>query len=786
MPYTGKVSSPGISVDTNNDGVIDGRIHRIKNAGNFNTFSITNGELTVQGPTGGAAIGGSDTHVQFNDGGVFAGESTLVYNKTSNTLSVSNLTVTGELTVTTTTTLNSNTVTIGDAKLHLNSDFSGAGPSESAGFEVERGDEDNVNFIWNETTDKFAFQVGSSAAEIGEVGSIFATQTASSPTAITYSFATDTDTGIQHTGLNQLGLVVGNARVLKVNANGVHINPSGASGATNALDVVGDATITGSLDVDDINLNGQTVSTTSSNKNLILTPHGSGHLELGGVSGNNSRVKTTDSAHNVIGTTLTIGAGHTTAGTTNNIAGGNLVLQSGQGKGTGVGGNILFKVAPPGSSGSSLNSLVTAITISGNDKSAVFAGGVTVNGNLTVSGTTTTVSSTTVTHRDPVIQLNEGETATDGSGVTGYYSGFQVDRGATGGGSPTDIAITRFVWDDDVDAFRCQIATNAPTNTIFTDTQLRVGTPSNTNDAATKGYVDTQVAATTVDVVSNVATSKILGRVTGGSGNSEELTASQVRTLINVEDGADVTDATNVNAAGAIMHSDLGTKGDLAVGDGAGDVTILGVGTNGHVLTADSSQASGVKWAASTGSGGTIGIANGEYLGANANVADNDFLRVDGTLIEGRTAAQTLSDIAAMPLAGGTFTGNVTMGGTTQFVAPRAVVDDIAAGIATPLVGAASPTVELVRPLAGQIILVTAPIASVHLPDPGANQIGDTYVLINTTASGVTIDRSGLAGVGGHGNAQNLNGGTANGTLASHEAVTLIAITPDTWYGIGL
>lgn len=63
----------------------------------------------------------------------------------------------------------------------------------------------------------------------------------------------------------------------------------------------------------------------------------------------------------------------------------------------------------------------------------------------------------------------------------------------------------------------------------------------------------------TVDVVSNVATSSILGRVTAGSGNSEELTATQVRTLINVEDGADVTDATNVASAGAVMESDTST-----------------------------------------------------------------------------------------------------------------------------------------------------------------------------------------------------------------------------------
>lgn len=71
--------------------------------------------------------------------------------------------------------------------------------------------------------------------------------------------------------------------------------------------------------------------------------------------------------------------------------------------------------------------------------------------------------------------------------------------------------------------------------------------------------------------------------------------------LDGIEASADVTDATNVDAAGAIMHSDLGTKGDLIVGDGAGDATILGVGTNNHVLTADSSEASGVKWAASAG-----------------------------------------------------------------------------------------------------------------------------------------------------------------------------------------
>jgi hypothetical protein len=98
----------------------------------------------------------------------------------------------------------------------------------------------------------------------------------------------------------------------------------------------------------------------------------------------------------------------------------------------------------------------------------------------------------------------------------------------------------------------------------------------------------------TVDVVSNVAQDRVLGRVSAGSGDSEELTAAQVRTLINVEDGAtadqtgaeikaayegeadtnaftdaektklsgieasaDVTDTANVTAAGALMDSEV-------------------------------------------------------------------------------------------------------------------------------------------------------------------------------------------------------------------------------------
>ena len=68
-----------------------------------------------------------------------------------------NITVSGNLTVNgTTTTVNSNTVSVGDNIIVLNSDETGI-PSQNAGLEVERGTLTNVSLLFDEGTDRWKF-----------------------------------------------------------------------------------------------------------------------------------------------------------------------------------------------------------------------------------------------------------------------------------------------------------------------------------------------------------------------------------------------------------------------------------------------------------------------------------------------------------------------------------------------------------------------------------------------------------------------------------------------------
>jgi hypothetical protein len=63
----------------------------------------------------------------------------------------------------------------------------------------------------------------------------------------------------------------------------------------------------------------------------------------------------------------------------------------------------------------------------------------------------------------------------------------------------------------------------------------------------------------------------------------------------------------------AIQNAIVDAKGDLISATAADTPARLAVGTNGHVLTADSTEATGIKWAAPAGGGKVLQVVNAVY-----------------------------------------------------------------------------------------------------------------------------------------------------------------------------
>jgi hypothetical protein len=97
--------------------------------------------------------------------------------------------------------------------------------------------------------------------------------------------------------------------------------------------------------------------------------------------------------------------------------------------------------------------------------------------------------------------------------------------------------------------------------------------------------------------------STILARL--AAGNIKAASVAEILTLLDVPTNAQ-----------AILDALLDAKGDLIVATAADTPARLAVGTDGHVLTADSAQSAGVKWAAAAG-----GLAADlEYVEFTSNV----------------------------------------------------------------------------------------------------------------------------------------------------------------------
>lgn len=181
------------------------------------------------------------------------------------------------------------------------------------------------------------------------------------------------------------------------------------------------------------------------------------------------------------------------------------------------------------------------------------------------------------------------------------------------------------------------VADNTPT-AITLNEQMLLGRLTGGNVAAVSiGIADNQIVQVDHDsgAGAGVADDDYCKFTAGGV---EGRSYAEVRSDINVEDGADVTDAANVEAAGAIMDGDFDGNGWMArTGAGVYEDRTLGGGTHCAISNIGAAYSLTVT---------DIGIDDDDLLEVDdaGNIAAEEYLRATAGGVEGRNLAERLSD----------------------------------------------------------------------------------------------------------------------------------------------
>ena len=300
--------------DSGGDGAMDGVVIGANTAaaGTFTTVTATNVQAT---------------NLKANDGTA----AITIADSTGNVGVTTNLEVTGNLTVNgTTTTIDSTTLTIEDPLIQLAKNNSGgAANTFDQGLFFNRGSDDNVSFIWDESADQFAVAVTS-----GEDGTTAGNVTIDSYAALKAGVTTvsDLETGVisaadgteSATIANSTGVMTIASSVLTTadinggTLDGVTIGGASAAAATVSSLSVSDGNVTnvGDIALDTISADGTTIG-------VSMTDNTAAAFDI--KEGSNSYLKfdTTDSSELITASkAFTVASGVTFTTDTADINGG--------------------------------------------------------------------------------------------------------------------------------------------------------------------------------------------------------------------------------------------------------------------------------------------------------------------------------------------------------------------------------------------------------------------------------------------------------------------------------
>lgn len=262
-----------------------------------------------------------------------------------------------------------------------------------------------------------------------------------------------------------------------------------------------------------------------------------------------------------------------------------------------------------------------------------FDSDVVVQGDLTVNGTMTTINTEVITSADKNIELGAVETPTDAT--------------ANGGGITLLGATNKTIqWFDSTDSW-----------TLSENLDLASGKSYRINNVE---VLSSSALGASVGVSTSNITSGTLGVARGGTGISSY------------------------------------AKGDLVAGNASTGLTVLGVGSNGQRLTADSSQPLGVKWETPTVYVSSVSSTTAALSVVNGTTTPSLSIRSATTSVDGivllststsstsTTNAATSSAVkaaydlaaAALPSAGGSVTGDLLFGAGAKIVFEGATAND--------------------------------------------------------------------------------------------------------------
>ncbi len=326
--------------------------------------------------------------------------------------------------------------------------------------------------------------------------------------------------------------------------------------------------------------------------------------------------------------------GGSVAGT--NVAGTNLVLNGGQGTGNVAGGNILFQYAPAGSSGATVNSLVTACTISGTNGSlsclgagatserfgasstAAGANGVSFGNGASAAGSGTIAigkNATAGSGGSNSIAIGNGATADNNSVIIGPIasSGAQNNviigvGGATNGANNTAVGSGAVGGTDS----NVAIGTNATTASSTGSIAIGVGATTGGNNRLVIGSGASNASIQNAYIGNGVTNGSPLGFTLQGTGSS---TAGTAGASITVTAGAGAT--TSTGSVGGTLNLQGGASGGSGNNQG-GTVAIIG-GVSTGTSTGSSVTITGGTAIGTNQIGGTVTIQGGAPTGSGAS-----------------------------------------------------------------------------------------------------------------------------------------------------------------------